>query len=240
MALPWSIGSVAQRLYDELAPVSDTDAANGWGLLTYVDALGQMFQHVADIVETDDVMGWGALLDINQVPDEGLTWFAQFVGVDLNPAYTKAQQRQQIRDRQRWARGTPGAIQEVVKPFLTGTKTVVIVERSPDPWQFVVSSYATETPADTTYQTLWTNYLTYTAYYNAFFAYEQYWATIPSVQVMRAITSQKPAGDLFTYTILAGSPGSPANTYTTVWIRYLTYQELWNADQTYLDVYNEN
>jgi hypothetical protein len=74
-------------------------------LTNFIGALSQAYQQMDDLAHSDPP--WSVLLDINNVPDEGLAWFGQFVGTIVNPNLSFDQQRQQIRDRAGWQRGTP-------------------------------------------------------------------------------------------------------------------------------------
>lgn len=116
-------------------------------LTNIVGACSQAFQQLDTLANNDGSQPpWAYLLDIDNLPDEGVAWFGQFVGTIVNPNLTVAQQRQQIRDRLGWQRGTTIAMLSAVKVLLTGTQTVDIVERDTSPYHFNIATYSDETP----------------------------------------------------------------------------------------------
>ena len=63
------------------------------------------------------------------VPRRGPPWLGQFVGVNVSPSFSEAQQRAQIAAHLGFARGTPAAIVAAAQITLTGEKTVFLLER---------------------------------------------------------------------------------------------------------------
>lgn len=147
----------AARLYAMLAPLAAEDERTGWSLLTYVNALGVMFQLIEDWVrDSEDGPGWSLLLDINRCPPEALPWLAQFAGVRLVAGQTDAQDRQRILSTGGFQRGTRAAMIGAAQATLTGAKTVLFRERSGNPAQspeyayvLGVTTYASQTPDPT-------------------------------------------------------------------------------------------
>lgn len=139
--------TVAQEILDALAPM----LYNGSGddLATYLTSFGNvLIQEVEDYASDDPdtgVIGWSLLVDITRAPDKALPWLAQFVGVKLDSGLSLANQRQQIIDAANWKRGTPQALKDAPKPFLTGTKTVIFRERFGGPGKLTVITYTSET-----------------------------------------------------------------------------------------------
>jgi hypothetical protein len=147
--------ALAQDIYDYItAVVPDT---NG-DLATYVGALGDvLFQEVDDYAAEgpNGERGWSILLDIDRIPDKGLPWIAQFVGVDLPDGISAVDQRTLIADTAAWKRGTVDALRGAVKPYLTGSKNVLIRERydpaNPgvdSPGHIQVITYESQTPVE--------------------------------------------------------------------------------------------
>jgi hypothetical protein len=209
METGWPVKSVTQRVYDALEPVAGSDVRSGWPLLAYIDALGLMFQKASDLVEDGDngEPGWSIILDIDRVPDEGLDWLAQFLGITFYVGMDDATKRQQIRGHASWQRGTPAQIALSIGLFMTGTKTVQLTERNPTPYSFQVIIWATEAPADVS-------------------------QTSPLVRYVNAYA--KPAGLKWTLTVNPGPP--PATTYAAIYTRGDTYGYLYNSFQTYGDI----
>ncbi len=120
---------VGDRLYTALAPLAQGDPAGD--LQALCDGVGVMFEEVAQLVEPgpNGEPGWSLLLDVGRCPAAALPWLGQFVGVTVDPALDEASQRQQIRDEQGMARGTPAAIVAAAQRYLTGTRSVILIER---------------------------------------------------------------------------------------------------------------
>jgi P2-related tail formation protein len=120
---------VGDRLFNALAPLTQGDPAGD--LRALCNSVGVMFEQVAQIVEPGPKgePGWSLLLDVDRCPAAALPWLGQFVGVTVDPSLDEAAQRQQIRDEQGMARGTPAAMVAAAKRSLTGTRTVILIER---------------------------------------------------------------------------------------------------------------
>ena len=112
----------------------------------FLRAIGVAFEDMEQLADSDPQNQWRNLLDIDTIADVGLPWFGQLSGTVVNPNYTPAQQRQQIRNLSGWSRGTPQAITNAVRPLLTGTQTVNLVERDTGAYHFYVATYSAETP----------------------------------------------------------------------------------------------
>jgi len=205
----WPVKDVTQRLYDNLEPLAKTDWIYGWPLLAFIDTIGLMFQDAADLVQDgpNGEPGWAILLDIDRVPDEGLPFLGQFIGIHFFQGIDAPTMRQQIRDKINWARGTPRSILAAVALFLTGTKTVQMTERDAGAYHFGVVIWATEAPTDTS-------------------------ATSPVVTYVNKFA--KPAGLQWTLTVNPGSP--PSLTYSQIYTKLWTYQYIYDQFQTYGDI----
>jgi hypothetical protein len=207
----WSIQDVTQRIYDNLYPIAHVyDPGNGWPLLAYIDGIGLLFQDGATLVEDgpDGEPGWSIVLDINRIPDEGLPWLAQFIGMHFYQGITASQQRQQIRDHLSWQRGTANSIINAIRLFLTGTQTVQLNERDTSAYHFLATIWAAEAPADTS-------------------------ATSPLVTYVNLFA--KPGGLQWTLTVNPGTP--PALTYDQIYQTGDTYAIIYSTFQTYADIH---
>jgi hypothetical protein len=203
----WAIDDVTQRLYDQLEPLSGSDSRLGWPLLAYIDAIGLMFQDGADLVQDgpEGEPGWSIILDINRIPDEGLPWLAQFIGLHFYEGLTASQMRQQIRDHVSWGRGTPNSIISAVRLFLTGTQNVLLQERDTSAYHFTVTIATAEAPADTS-------------------------PTSPLVRYVNQFA--KPAG--LQWTLVVGSPPlvtyyviyNRGDTYNSIYTNFTTYGDI--------------
>lgn len=148
MAMP-TIGSVAQRIYDLLAPLHHDDEVQDFDLAVYAGAMGLPYQGLEDLaVDDGEVAGWARLFDPQEIPAEGLAWQAQLIGVRLDAGWTEQQQRDAISARLGWERGTPAAMAAAPGLFLSGAKTVIFRERHPTPYSISVLTRLSEMPVE--------------------------------------------------------------------------------------------
>jgi hypothetical protein len=142
-----TLSHIAQRLYDELAPLAGDDGANGYALAHYCAALALQRDLVADLSrDEDDRPGYAVLLDPDTCPAFALPWLAQFVGVRIPLGMSEAAMRLRIKSTDGFRRGTPEALRGAARQFLTGTQTVFFIERQGTPWRLAVSTWVSETP----------------------------------------------------------------------------------------------
>lgn len=230
---PDEIGPFAAEVYRQLAPVAGYDNDLGEPLLRYVVANAQMFEDVDALARSN----WSILLDLDRVPDNGLPWLGQFLGVVVDTALPVDRQRQQIREHVGWARGRPATLKSAIRPYLSGSKTVDIIERDSSAYHFEVRTFGDETPATTTYDDLYNNFQTYEDLYNQVSSYEQYLMLYDGrYNIEKAIENNKPGGLQFIYTVVPGSPGSFPD-YDDLLIHNDTYEDVFDNYQTYDDVY---
>lgn len=143
------VGSFGAELYEAVEPLAWADEENGWALLTLCGAIGEMFQQVRDLgsPDPDGNPGWSQLLDVTRCPTAYLPWLGQFVGVQVDTSLTDTQQRSQITNEAGMARGSLAAIRGAAQKYLTGSRTVQILERvGGDAYAFTVVTYTSETP----------------------------------------------------------------------------------------------
>jgi len=145
---PPVVSDFAAELYESISPLAWDDENQDYALLSICGAIGAMFQPLRDLggTDPDGNPGWSILLDIDRCPTQYLPYLGQFVGVQVNTALTDAQQRSQIRAESGMQRGTVAAIKAAAAKLLTGTQTVQLIERTPDPYSFTVITADDETP----------------------------------------------------------------------------------------------
>lgn len=157
-----------------------SDAELGFPLFNFIDVIASQFAAIDVLVrDTDEGPGWSQVFDLDRAPDAVLPFLGQMVGVAVDPEIGPDRQRIQIRAESGFDRGTPAAIINSAKRYLTGAQHVDLTERAPDQdgieqaYQLVVTTYRTETPNP--------------------------------AQVASALLSQKPAGIVLTYTVIGGA-----------------------------------
>ena len=148
-------GAFGLELYADVAPLAWEDPGNGYALRTLTEALGDMFDEVRSLVRTDSAgnPGWTIVLDVDRCPTAFLPWLGQFVGVQVDPSLTDPQQRAQIRAETGMARGSVPAMVAAAQKYLTGSRTVQVIERvSGDAYALDVFTFTSETPDSTIVQ----------------------------------------------------------------------------------------
>lgn len=199
-------GSFTEAIYGQLAPLTYGDSdATGWPLLLYIGAIGQMLQEL-DYLAHNGPAGtpWQNLVDLDQVPDHGLPWLGQTVGVTVNQGLTPTQQRQQIRNHAGWGRGSVATFLASARYLLTDTQAVAITERTLDAYTFTVNTWATETPDQASVLAVLT-------------------ANKPAGLVMTyTVLAGAPSGT--TYAILYGKPTS--RLYSDLYANFQTYRNI--------------
>ncbi len=135
-----------QKLYDALAPLAENDADQGYALAIFCGGLAAMFDQVADLSrDEDDTPGWGGIVDPDQT--EFIGWLSQFIGVVIPGGVDEATARAWLRNTDGRNRGTPAAIEGAAKVFLTGGKTVYLIERfGGSAYALQVTTWEGETP----------------------------------------------------------------------------------------------
>lgn len=135
----------APRLYDEVAPLTASEVANGYPLWQLCRALAAPKEQAQLLVDGHDEP-WGVVMDAETCPEWGMDWLAQFAGVTLTQGTSTTIRRGELRSDSRRRRGTPGMMIAAAQAHLTGTKAVVLRERDGSPYRLTVLTLAVETP----------------------------------------------------------------------------------------------
>lgn len=138
-------------LYSRLWPHTLGDEDNNWDLIRFCEALaGGLFEHVRSYVADEGGRsGWEVVFDVDTCPVEALPYLAQFVGVRFEDSLTVAQQREKIKNRPAFRRGTPASIESAAKLHLTGTKFVFMEERfEGKAYRLLIRTFDSETPEE--------------------------------------------------------------------------------------------
>jgi hypothetical protein len=181
--------------------VQDQDTANGYPFLTWLEGGGSLLQATDSLSrDANGYSGWSCVLDINRCPTADLAWLAQFVGVRFTSLQqTDATQRAAITGEQGFGRGTVAALQAVIAPFVTSMGSVVITERSTDPYNVLVTIPNADLAGLLWYYVLDPTYANYTALDAAFSNYNA--VTSSSASLLTVIKNALPAGLVLTLTL---------------------------------------
>lgn len=132
--------SVAARI---VAALGDALARRGGPAFEdLVDGYAAPIAPLDDRLQPVPVRGWPAAFDLDTTPDPAFVGTA--TGTDVPGGLTLEQQREYVRDRASWRRGTPQAIKGAVAQLLTGTRRVDLFERDGSPWHLRVRTYSAE------------------------------------------------------------------------------------------------
>lgn len=216
--------SFAARVLDELSPV----ALNSTDLNHYIGGIGELFQ------EIEDYVGWDGLMDVDRIPEKGLPWLAQFVGVKLDYDNTEQGLRQQIRGHDRWGRGTPLSIIGPASKWIPNNSKLYMSERSPNPWHITFIMVDSPGPGQTYADVydLWDSYhkvrASYATYESLYAGGRGDWA-----KVIELLEAAKPAGVQYslinTSTTLYIALYILEPDYQAIYDDFLTYQALYAA-----------
>lgn len=142
-----ALGSVGAELYAANEPLAYADPGHDYALAVLCGAIGAMWQDVADLAEERDGRPqWAALVDVETSPDYALPWLAQIPGVKLTAGATAEQQRDETRRLSGQARCRPQSMKDEAAPTLSGTKTVILLERTSSAWTLTAITRTAETP----------------------------------------------------------------------------------------------
>jgi hypothetical protein len=134
----------AYELYQGLEPLHFGESTHGYALAYYCRAIGLMFDYIDKLARQYE---WESIMDPNEVPREGIRWLGQFVGVQIDHGTPEGQMRAKLLDRSGWYRGTPLAIANAAAATLTGTRSVILLERyGGNAWHLRVLTRTGETP----------------------------------------------------------------------------------------------
>lgn len=106
-----------------------------------VGALTEPLSEVDQLVQPT-ARGWGAALDLDATPAPA--WYGNATGTQVPGGLTIEEQREYVRSRPRFRRGSPTAVKGAVAALLTGTRRVDLFERDGSPWHLRVRTYSAE------------------------------------------------------------------------------------------------
>lgn len=141
------VDAAAARIYGALRAYHDPDG-DDTVLLAMCAAAAAMIARPIDALRSDDTgTGGRRMYDPDRAPAWALEWLSQQVGLDELPSFlSEAEQRALIRDAPGMRRGTPAAMIAAVQPYLTGSGSVIFVERDGGPYKLTVVTRTSETP----------------------------------------------------------------------------------------------
>lgn len=140
------MGAITEDLYESLGHFARKDVSGD--LEKFCEGLGLPLEKLYEIVgdQADGKPGWSPLFDIDTVDVEHLAYVAQFPGARLTPEMSVDQQRAEIKEPSSWKRGTTEALKTVIRRTLTGSKRVIVRERTPEAHDIYVRTLKEETP----------------------------------------------------------------------------------------------
>lgn len=117
-------------------------------LRIFCDAWAATLSPVYELVRDreDGRPGWAILYDVDEVDAEHLPHTAQYVGARLTPQMDEAQQRAEVAAPTTWKRGQTETFKTTLRQTLTGSKRVIVRERTPEPWSLYVRVLLEECP----------------------------------------------------------------------------------------------
>ena len=205
MITPYTAQPVTFKLWSYLPTfVQESDAANTYQFLTWLDGIGQQLQPITDLIrDTGAVPGWSIVMDLSRCPAYALPWLGQFVGTRFPTGnhLTATAMRQQILALGALARGTPNAIILAIQAVVGKTAMVRIIERYPDPYTFRV--VITGGITGLTYAELAREYPLYSEVASAFPTYDDF-PTRNTAAIAAALAAATPGGLLSTFVITEG------------------------------------
>lgn len=121
----------------------------------FLDRAGPVLPDLVDgltgpLAETDDLLtptdrGWVKAFDLDQTPEP--KWIGAATGTKVPGGLSLTGQRDYVRSRSSWRRGSPESIRGAVRAVLTGaTRRVDLLERNGSPWGLKVRVWASELP----------------------------------------------------------------------------------------------
>lgn len=203
------VSNFAERVYTMMEPVTHDDDSLYWPLLSYIAAIANSFKPIDDAAAGGDngEPPFYLIMHPDTCPSLVLPWLGQFVGIRFDPNLNEQQQRDAIRNKESFSRGSPEAMKSAIATWLTGSKTVTLRERNPTPYSMTIVLRSDEVlPED-----------------------------LPSGQlhIWPAILSQKPAGLIVTLSILDGLDYQMVfeenASYAEVFTKYATYNGMLNG-----------
>lgn len=148
MSMPADANVIAQRIYEEIAPVTYADSDNDYALLHFIHAWTNSMMQLENIVrDTDAGPGWSSIMDPDTAPDMFLTFLSYMVGSVPVRGENPAQARLRIEGMTGIRRGSAQAMRAAAQRYLTGNKYVIFNERaSGNAWHLEVRTLTSETP----------------------------------------------------------------------------------------------
>lgn len=143
------MGAVTDDFYASLGVFSRKDKSGD--LLKFCEGLGMPLERLYEIVgdQEDGRPGWSPLFLVDEVDAGHLAYVAQFPGARLTPEMTDAQRRAEIQEPSSWRRGQTESLKTAIRRTLTGSKRVIVRERTPAAHDLYVRTLKEETPDET-------------------------------------------------------------------------------------------
>lgn len=137
----------ADRLYEQVQHLELDGEQNGYPLAALCAAMMAPLEPIYELVAGTE-NPYEILMDIDRCPVALLPWAAMLNGVSRSAiqGLEADRQRDVIRDAAGRRRGTVGGVIAAAQKYLTGNRTVILVERVTKPTDYVVITRTAETP----------------------------------------------------------------------------------------------
>ena len=126
-----TVSATAERLYLAMGAFTQQDEVHGWVLLKLCNVLTSSMAEIDALVsDTDSQDGWGPLFDPATCPARALAWLGQLIGVVIPAGTPESTARDMVTHPTGWARGTPTSVRGAAQIMLTGSRYVLLNERT--------------------------------------------------------------------------------------------------------------
>jgi hypothetical protein len=141
------VNPIAERIYEEIAPVTVFDEENDWALLHFIHAWTNAMMAVEEVArDTDEGPGWSSVLDPDRAPAMFLDFLSALVGSRGYKGEPDDHKRIRINGMTGLRRGSSQAMRAAAIRYLTGSKYLVFHERAGSAWRLHIRTLDSETP----------------------------------------------------------------------------------------------
>lgn len=145
-----AVNPIAERIYEEVLPITHEDESNGWALRHFINAWTESMVLIDSYVrDTDAGPGYSSVMEPETAPALFLDWLAQFVGKSFDGPVEDTVKRLQIRSMAGLRRGSIPAMVAAIRATLTDpvNGAVYLFERvGGDAYALSIATNTAQTP----------------------------------------------------------------------------------------------